>query len=164
MIIQWVALCKKCQAIVKILTVFQSPDWCLWIKSFVQLTAQQSPNSKIKVYLFVPGRAPHPFSQPHQRSVCEEPSRSAPMSTVRPSARKNQLGFTQNYLPLSHPSRIPTQVPPSPKLQWYLPLLFHFFTYRHQNLFQDQKRWVDMLTLHWLPIHGANGENWEGLF
>lgn len=97
------------------------------------------------------GGAPHPFSQPHRRSVPEEPGQrpSAAMSSVCSGACKAQLRFTQNYLPLSLSSGLPTQVPPSPEHQWYLPLLIQLLTYKHQNLLQDQERWVKKEKKKW---------------
>lgn len=108
-----------------------------------QTWTTHSPNCKtVKPSYCLSGGAPHPFSQPHQRS--EQPGQrpSAAMSSVCSSACKAQLRFTQNYLPLSLPSGLPTQVPPSPEHQWYLPLLIQLLTYKHQNLLQDQERWV----------------------
>lgn len=89
---------------------------------------------------FLSGTTLHPFSQPHQRIACEEPASSASGSSVRSRATKDELRFTQNYFSLPLSPELPTQVPPSPELHWYLPLLIQLLTYKHENLLQDQER------------------------
>lgn len=121
-------------------------------------TVHKLKGKKIKLPNCLSGRTLHQFSQPHHRSVSEEPCQchAAPMSPVCSSAIEDKLRFTQIALPLSLPPRLTTQVPPPPKLQWYLPLIIQLLTCRPKNLLQSQEGWVEnsnvALTAHvwWL--------------
>lgn len=115
----------------------------------------------------VSGRASHPFSQPHHRTVYQEPCQ-CPASLVSPvssSTSEAKLRFTENDFPLSLLPELPTQVPPPPQLQWYLPHVIQLYTSRHENILQNQERWVTKLTTHWLAIQDEHSTlvdgNWK---
>lgn len=89
----------------------------------------------------LPGRASDPISQPHQRSLCQEPRQRAPDAPLRPGTIKTHFDFAQNHLPLSVQSELLlTKVSPPPELQWDLPVQFDS---RKQDLLQTQEGWVD---------------------
>lgn len=108
------------------------------------------------------GRASHPLGQPHRRTVYEEPCQcpASPLSPVSSGTTEAKLRFTENYLPLSLLPELPTQVPPPPELQWYLPHVIQLYTSRHENLLQNQERWVTKLTSHWVAIQDEHLEEW----